>query len=346
MSRSSAVSLSFASNGAQTLSGTGQTRSRFWEVELEPEARAWLGHHAASAPSPHADFLRFSVACCRLTACLPDPLLMALILFRTQAEAPGAMLIKGLPLDFDLAPTPADGGRSDKGTFVSEAVLGTIAHFFGDLYSYATEKKGEIIQNIVPVANRELKRSNEGSFADFLLHTENAYFEFRPDYLLLLGLRADEGGKAATTVAYAKDALGLVSDQVTTTLRMPLYRIAAPDSFLDSHSGRGWSKPTPLISGSPQHPEARVNFNGITALTPAAAMALGAFQEALDAVTMKVVLQPGELLIIDNRKTMHGRTPFKATFGPQARWLQRAYVRSTLWHGREKVAGRPNLFDA
>jgi len=316
------------------------------EGELEPEARSWLGSHAASATSPYTDFLRFSVACRRLTACLPEPLLMALTLFRTHAEAPGAMLVKGLPLDFDLAPTPADGGRSDKGTFVSEAVLGTIAQLFGDLYSYATEKKGEIIQNIVPVANRELKRSNEGSRADFLLHTENAYFEFRPDYLLLIGLRADVGGKAATTVAYAKDALDLLSDQAATNLRLPLYRIAAPDSFLDSHGGRVWSKPTPIISGSTRYPETRVNFNGITALTPAAATALSAFQEALDAVTRQCVLQPGELLIIDNRKAVHGRPPFKATFGPQARWLQRAYVRSTLWQGREKVAGRPNLFDS
>jgi L-asparagine oxygenase len=252
--------------------------------------------------------------------------------------------VRGLPLDDDLGPTPSDGGRSGKATFVTEAVMGNIAQLFGDLYSYATEKKGEIIQNIVPVANREHKRSNEGSRADFLFHTENAYFDFRPDYLLLFGLRADESGEAATTVAYAKSALELLPNAVVETLRQPLYRIAAPESFLDTHGRRLWSNATPIIFGSAHRPETRVNFNGVLALTPIAAAALEEFQDALDAVTMKFVLQPGELLIIDNRKAVHGRTAFNATFGPQARWLQRAYVRSTLWHGRERLSERLNLF--
>jgi len=250
------------------------------------------------------------------------------------------MVVRGLPLDDDLGPTPADGGRSQKTTFVSEAVLGSIAQLFGDIYSYATEKKGEIIHNIVPVANREHKRSNEGSLADFSFHTENAYFDFRPDYLLLFGLRADEGGKAATTAAYAKSALELLSGPVVETLRRPLFRIAAPES----HGHRIWSKRTPIISGNGQHPEVRVNFNGTIGLTPAAAAALKEFEDALEAVTMKFVLQPGELLIIDNRKAVHGRTAFTPTFGPKARWLQRTYVRSTLWHGRERLGERLNLF--
>lgn len=319
-------------------------RPLYWEADVDPKARNWLRRQASTFPSPHEDFLRYSVSCRSLAACLPDQLLLSLTVFRTDPDAPGAMVVRGLPVDGDLGPTPADGGRSGKATFVTEAIIGSIAQLFGDLYSYATEKKGEIVQNIVPVANREHKCSNEGSLADFLLHTENAYFDFRPDYLLLFGLRADEGGKAATTVAYAQSALRSLSDAVVEILQQPLYRIAAPDSFLDAHGRRLWSKATPIISGSAYYPEVRVNFNGTIALTPVAAAALKEFQNALDAVMMKLVLQPGELLIIDNRKAVHGRTAFKATFGPQVRWLQRAYVRATLWHGRERLVGRSNLF--
>lgn len=325
-------------------SSSSPPHPRYWEVDVDANARDVLRKQASMVPSPHKDFLRYSVNCHSLTACLPEHLLLSLTIFRTDADAPGAMVVHGLPVDDDLGPTPADGGRSGKTMFVTEAIIGSIAQLFGDLYSYATEKKGEVIQNIVPVVHREHKRSNEGSLADFLLHTENAYFDFRPDYLLLFGLRADESGTAATTVAYAKSALQLLADPVVEILRQPLYRIAAPDSFLDAHSRRLWSKTMPIISGSPHCPEVRVNFNGVVALTPSAAAALKEFQSALDAVTMRLVLQPGELLIVDNRKAVHGRTAFRATFGSQARWLQRAYVRATLWPGRERLAGRLNLF--
>jgi L-asparagine oxygenase len=316
----------------------------YWEADVGPEARDRLRKQASTFPSPHVDFLHYSVSCRRLAACMPDQLLRSLTLFRTDPDAPGAMVVRGLPVDDNLGPTPPDGGHSDKTTFVTEAVLGAVAQFFGDLYSYMTEKRGEIIQNIVPVPNREHKRSNEGSLLDFLLHTENAYFDFRPDYLLLFGLRADEGGEAATTVAYAKSALRLLSDSVVEGLRQPLYRVGAPESFLDAHGRKLWSEATPIISGSAHYPEVRVNFNGAIALTSIAAAALKEFQEALNAVTMKFVLQPEELLVIDNRKAVHGRTAFNATFGPNARWLQRAYVHSTLWHGRERLVDRLNLF--
>ncbi len=319
-------------------------RDSCWDLRLSHEAHHSLKAQGRTCSSPHDDFLAYSVRCRRLIAALPDAVLLALTRFRTDADALGSMIVRGLPIDDPLAPTPADGGRSNKTTFVSEGVLGGIAQLFGDLYCYSMEKKGEIIQNIVPVLNREHKCSNEGSASDFLLHTENAYFDFRPDYLLLIGLRADKGSEAATTIAYTTTALSLLLKSTIATLRQPLYRIAAPDSFLDAVGQRVWSRPTPIISGSADHPESRVNFNGVTALTPVAAAALAAFQDALDAVTMKIVLQPGELLIIDNRKAVHGRIRFKATFGPQARWLQRAYVRSSLWQGRDWMAGRSYLF--
>src|SRR4051794_40746598 len=120
-------------------------RPLYWEADVGPEARDRLRKEASTFPSPHEDFLRYSASCRKLAACLPDQLLLSLTLFRTDPDAPGAMVVRGLPVDDDLGPTPSDGGRSDKATFVTEAVVGNIAQLFGDLYSYVTEKKGEII---------------------------------------------------------------------------------------------------------------------------------------------------------------------------------------------------------
>lgn len=317
---------------------------RFWDIRVDPATAAEVQERAMHTPSPYTEYLYYSIACRKLAMVLPDSLLTVLTLFRTHPQAPGALVVHGLPIDRDLAPTPSDGRRSSKERFVSEAMLGAIGSFFGDLFSYATEKRGEIIQNIVPVANREMTRSNEGSRADFLLHTENAYFEFRPDYLLLLGLRTGDGDLAATTVVNAREALARLAPEHVALLRQPLFRISAPESFLDAHGHRVWTPPLAVISGSDEQPEARVNFNGVMAVTEAASEALQAWQAALDAVKVALILQPGEMLVLDNRKALHGRKPFHAEFGPSARWLQRAYVRSTLWQGRERTRGRNNLF--
>jgi L-asparagine oxygenase len=330
-------------NAAEELTPSEQP-VRFWELGLDAAVAASIRERAVLAPSPHTEYLRYSVASRKLATLLPDSLLTLLTLFRTHPQAPGALVIKGLPIDPDLVATPGDGGRSNKESFDSEAMQGAIGSFFGDLFSYATEKKGEIIQNIVPVASRELVRSNEGSRADFWLHTENAFFDFRPDYLLLLALRAGFADLATTTMANAREALALISSEHAAILRQSLFQIAAPESFLDSHGHKVWSRPLPVITGDAEHPESRVNFNGVMALTEAAEDALQAWRMAVDHVTVGFVLQPGEMLVIDNRKALHGRKPFNAQFGPKARWLQRAYVRSTLWHGRERSKNRVNLF--
>ena len=315
---------------------------QIWDFTLAPEASEHLVAQASQSPSPYCDFMHYAIVCRKLVALLPDPLLLLLSLFRTYAKAPGAMIMRGLPIDVPLPPTPSDGGRANKTTFVTEAMLGMIAHIFGEPYSYASEKKGEIVQNIVPVPSKEHMRSNEGSLSDFLLHTENAFFDFRPDYLLLFGLRAG-GSLAATTVVYARDALALLDDVTIRTLSRPLFRISAPESFRAGHDRQVWSPPTPVILGDRDMPESRLNFNGITALTSTAVKALDALQAACSRVMVKICLQPGEMLVIDNRKALHGRTPFAPGFGPEARWLQRAYVRSNLWAGRTFVACRPNL---
>src|SRR5689334_4468804 len=99
---------------------------RVWETSLDAAGADRMLEQAALAPSPYTEYLRYSVAARKLTPLLPDSLLTLLTLFRTHPQAPGALVIKGLPIDPDLCPTPRDGGRAPKAHFVSEAMLGAI----------------------------------------------------------------------------------------------------------------------------------------------------------------------------------------------------------------------------
>jgi L-asparagine oxygenase len=55
--------------------------------------------------------------------------------FREEPDAPGAMVVRGLPIDHFLPPTPLDGDRSkEKTTFVSEASLLALSLLFGEVF--------------------------------------------------------------------------------------------------------------------------------------------------------------------------------------------------------------------
>jgi hypothetical protein len=43
-----------------------------------------------------------------------------------------------------------------------------------------------------------------------------------------------------------------------------------------------------------------------------------------------VVLEAGDLLVLDNTLVVHGRSPFPARFDGTDRWLQRAFVVADL----------------
>jgi L-asparagine oxygenase len=62
------------------------------------------------------------------------------------------------------------------------------------------------------------------------------------------------------------------------------------------------------------------------ALTPEANAALEALKAAVAQVYQGVKLNVGDLLCIDNRRTVHGRSSFTPRYDGFDRWLQRAFV--------------------
>lgn len=57
-----------------------------------------------------------------------------------------------------------------------------------------------------------------------------------------------------------------------------------------------------------------------------------------------VRLRPGELLLLNNRRVVHARTPFKALFDGADRWLLRVWLRSELMYGACDAMTTRNVF--
>jgi L-asparagine oxygenase len=196
------------------------------------------------------------------------------------------------------------------------------------------------------VAGSELALSNEGSLVDLGMHTEAAIFLLRPHFILLVCLRGDAQGDARTTVASATVMCRHLNPETLAVLRAPVFQLRAPQSFDNGLGEVRWSEPRPILAGPAELPEICVNLNGVRATTPQAEQALAAVHTVLQrpGVVQSVCLTPGDMLVVNNRKALHGRTPFTPRFDGRDRWLQRCYVRSDLWDGRTNPGAPIRVF--
>jgi len=325
-------------NGRLNERGSIDTRPTTPRIVLDDEASKALRRELETAGSPYEDLEGARLAAFRaMAAKLPLNVLRHVVAMRSQPEVSGALVVQNLPIDKVLPRTPADGGTSqEKKTFVSEGVLLGVASALGLPFSFMREKDGVIIHSISPVQGREEATANDSSLSDFKAHVECAYFEFRPDFLLLLCLRSDAEGRAATLVADIRYALRYLSPFDCDMLRQPLFQVQAPASFAKGLGDQPWSEPRPVLTGPDDSPEVCLNLNGMRAVTPGAEKTLDLLRWLLESpgVVESVVLDVGDLLVVDNRKSVHGRTPFTARYDGFDRWLQRVYVKVDPWSGR------------
>jgi L-asparagine oxygenase len=187
------------------------------------------------------------------------------------------------------------------------------------------------VQDVVPVPGRETFSGNAGS-ALLTFHNENAFHQHEPDYLLLLCLRADHDRAAGLRTACLREVLPLLSDAGREALFAPEFVTAPPPSFGDTGQT---PTPQPVLSGAVEDPDMRMATIATRPLTTRAAEALREFGQACERACHTLPLAPGDLAILDNRVTAHGRTAFKPRYDGADRWVQRTFVIADLRRSRD-----------
>jgi L-asparagine oxygenase len=282
-----------------------------------------------------------------LPACstLPLDILQKILTYRADPHAPAALLISGLPVDLDLPPTPDKPSLPPyKSGNVSDHSLLFIALLLGEPVGYQAEKDGRLVQDVFPVRSQRDTPSNESWGAPLGFHTElvfspsapeQPFHVAAPDFVLLLALRCSAERSAATLFVEAKDVCGRLSTRHLACLREANFRLLAPYSFTRSEDGsRPLSAPVPILRGPPDAPSLAFDSAcGVRAVSAEAADAFSALVQACEdpGIQQQVRLRPGDLLALNNNRCLHARTAFKALFDGQDRWLQRVYVRHSIW---------------
>jgi L-asparagine oxygenase len=299
---------------------------------LEAADLAYVAHRLATENSgvPEIDDHQFlvDVEVAIRRAC-PD-LVAALVDFRLAGSRDGIVVLRGLPIDESLPRTP---GRAAFTGSWRELARSTVTQLMvmsvlGGVISYADEKDGHLIQDICPVPGAEHRQENTGSSL-LELHTEDGFHPHKPDFISLLCLRADHAREAMTVACGVRAVAPRLEPEHVQALRQPWYRIRLASSFVGTEH-TAYSAPMAALSGCPSDPDLCADFHAMEPMTDEAAEAFEALRGLMQTSLVGVVLEPGDMLVIDNRKAVHGRTGFSPRYDGHDRWLRRCFAVADL----------------
>ena len=257
---------------------------------------------------------------------LPADVDDALVRFTVAPPRAGALLLRNVPIG-ELPPTPPTPEAPVAKDLATELALLTVARRLGQPVGYVPEHGGRIVQNIVPTQTDADRQTSTSSRSNLMFHTETAFHPYRPRYLLLLCLRGDPA--AHTTLASVHDIMDHLPDDVVDVMFEPRFRTAVDASFLAGRVNE-LGPARPLVTGTRGEPTFIFDADLTVGVDPAADDVLVAVRSAITDVETSVVLEPGDLLVVDNNVAVHGRSPFAARFDGTDRWLQRSFVVTDL----------------
>ncbi len=260
----------------------------------------------------------------------------AIVRFASESHRCGALLIRHAPIG-ELPPTPPTPQSPVTKDLATELTLLTIARRLGQPVGYVPEHGGRIVQNIVPTQTDADRQTSTSSRSNLMFHTETAFHPFRPRYLLLLCLRGDPS--AHTTLVSIHELMDRLPEGIVDTMFEPRFRTAVDASFLGGRTNE--LGPTrPLITGTRAEPTFVFDADLTVGTDTDADDVIVEVRNMIEEIKTSVVLEPGDLLVVDNNVAVHGRSPFTARFDGTDRWLQRSFVVADLAPSAGQRIGR------
>jgi L-asparagine oxygenase len=224
-------------------------------------------------------------------------------------------------------PTPPDNRHHVGETTVLARVQAIVNHTCGDMLAYAAEGYGRLYQDMVPNQALAQSQTSLGSRVELELHTEQAFSLLRPDVLSLACLRGHPD--AHTYVLPAHMLVAHMSQFERALLRQPLWMTGVDGSFrqdgLEFIEGdeRG---PLAIVGGAEDDPTIVFDQDLMRGLTDDAHALIDRVVEIYRAERRSVILEPGQILLVDNVRSVHGRSPFTPSFDGRDRFIIRSFA--------------------
>ncbi|MER5433724.1 clavaminate synthase Cs1 [Streptomyces sp. NPDC002588] len=289
---------------------------------------------AAQLPAvPRRDLYGFLEDAHKLSQQLPYEISDTLDAFNQGGNEDGHLLLRGLPVeaDEDLPATPsATPAPVDRERLNMEAFLAVVGRRLGLHTGYAELRSGSVYHDVYPSPGAH-HLSSETSETLLEFHTEMAYHTLQPNYVLLACSRADHERRAHTLVASVRKAIRLLDEETIDRLYDVKQPCEVDVAFRGGVEDPGAIANVKPLYGPKDDPLLGYDRELLKPHEGTDAEAVAKLSASLDEVTESVALEPGDLLIVDNFRTTHARTPFSPRWDGKDRWLHRVYIRTNSY---------------
>lgn len=320
-----------------------------FEVDLSEQDRSalWDAAHEVVKYDLATEADQFVIEAQTQAGCLSEDLRRQLLRFRRFGSPLGGLLITGMPIG-DVPPTPRHADYGFGTRLLGAAAMSVVVAVLGDQFGFRPELGGNIVQDIVPVRGFEDTQQSISSSTALTYHVDKAFSENRSDYLCILCLRPDHDGVAGTTLSSMHAIFPLLDRRTVGVLGEHRFKTSVDGSFL---RGAGidepiWIEPIRVLSGDAKQPCLRADFAETHGTDREAQLALDRLAEAAREVSVTVHLKAGDLLVIDNRGCLSGRTSFTARWDGNDRWLLRTFITNDLARSAAQRPGDGRIIDA
>jgi hypothetical protein len=194
---------------------------------------------------------------------------------------------------------------------------------FCELIAYEAEENGAMFQHIIPSPEMKYTQSSSGSGVELEIHTEQAFSKLRPDILSLACVRGNPS--AITYILPLKSIIDNVTSEEYQLLHQPLWMCGVDLSFrvggFDFVEGetRG---PMSIIS---EKENLVYDYDLMSGLTPGATELHLKIKRIYEEHRIGINLETGDILVLNNNKVLHGRSPFTPTYDSNDRFLLRCF---------------------
>lgn len=274
-------------------------------------------------PSNHPDTYCESVK--QASHALPERIKACLQTFVSQGSPTGFLLIRTGLVNESLQTTPPNNKHHVGETTLLATIQAICMSTISELIAYEAECTGHLFQDVVPTKSFAEAQTSMGSI-ELEIHTEQAFSTLRPDLLSLSCLRGDP--EAHTYILPVRAILNHLTDSEIEQLRKPLWLSGVDLSFkLDGQDFlegdiRG---PMRILYGDLADPRLVFDQDLMKGTTAEAQMLVRKLVAIYYKHRHTHVFVPGDIVIIDNRRAVHGRSTFHPKYDGYDRFLVRCF---------------------
>jgi len=197
----------------------------------------------------------------------------------------------------------------------------------GEMIAYEAEGNGTLFQDIRPSPSMEKNQTSLGSAVELEIHTEQAFSKLRPDVLCLSCIYGNP--EAFTHIFSVKHVLREFTPDEIQLLREPLWKTGVDLSF--KLHGKEFIEgdvrgPMSILYGNEDDPFLLFDQDLMFGTTPISQDLLKKIIENYHKNKHSHCLRPGEIIFIDNRRALHGRSPFLPRYDEYDRFLVRCFA--------------------